>query len=631
MKKFTRFFSGFKIVYLVIVWAMLPTDGWSQGSDDLLQAKLNTLATRDTAYLSKVNLSMSNVSISEVLRGIARSNKVNIALSAEVNFPVVCNFTGVSVVDVLNYFCTEYNLDLELFGNIVSIFPKPKPTTIKEPPRITVDSLGLVSFDLRADSLATVGRMLTLLSGKNVVVPLNLAGKLVGGFGVNMPFENALRTIANLNQLDLLPSSEGIYTFQELPQAQVNGAPRKSNLNLSWDKGYKLDITPDGHITGNVDQASLPDLVKFLCSKLSLNFYFSNPLDGSTSFYVKDVRFEELLNVIFSGTRFTYRIENGVYIFGERTNLEISTSKTIQLKYRTVDKLDDLIPTNLKTGVQLQIFKELNSIVVTGSPAAIDRIESFITQIDKVVPLIYIEVMIVDVSKTNALSTGITAGLGDAPAKTSGTISPGVNMTLSSKSINNLIDGFNGFGWINLGKVTPQFYMSINALEQRGNIKVRSTPKLSTLNGHEAQITSGQTKYYKEINTNYYGTQTPLSSNSYTWKSVDADLKITITPVVSGDEQITMDIEVSQSEFTPREYTDAPPGKNSRTFKSLIRVKNEEMVLLGGLDRNSTSVSTSGLPLISRIPILKWIFSSHTNSTEDTKLSVFIKPTVIYN
>ncbi len=77
-----------------------------------------------------------------------------------------------------------------------------------------------------------------------------------------------------------------------------------------------------------------------------------------------------------------------------------------------------------------------------------------------------------------------------------------MNMSLSATSINRLINSFNGFGSINLGKVTPDFYMSLQALEATGNIELRSTPKLSTLNGHSATLKSGETKYYKEVQTN---------------------------------------------------------------------------------------------------------------------------------
>ena len=62
----------------------------------------------------------------------------------------------------------------------------------------------------------------------------------------------------------------------------------------------------------------------------------------------------------------------------------------------------------------------------------------------------------------------------------------------------------------------------------------------------------------------------------------------------------------------------------------MMRVKNQEMILLGGLEQNSTNESGSGIPFLSRIPIIKWFFSSRSRSKSDNKLAVFIRPTVIY-
>ncbi|MCP2937984.1 type II and III secretion system protein, partial [Salmonella enterica subsp. enterica serovar Typhimurium] len=76
--------------------------------------------------------------------------------------------------------------------------------------------------------------------------------------------------------------------------------------------------------------------------------------------------------------------------------------------------------------------------------------------------------------------------------------------------------------------------------------------------------------------------------------------------------QITMSIGVTQSSFTERISQTAPPGKLNRDFQSMVRVKNGEMIMLGGLEENSTSNSGRGLPLISRVPVLKWIFGSRT-------------------
>lgn len=82
-------------------------------------------------------------------------------------------------------------------------------------------------------------------------------------------------------------------------------------------------------------------------------------------------------------------------------------------------------------------------------------------------------------------------------------------MTLGAVSVNKLINSFNGFGSVNLGRVTPDFYMNLKFLEEAGDIELRSTPKLSTLNGHEATLKSGETRYYKEVSSNIIGSQTP--------------------------------------------------------------------------------------------------------------------------
>ena len=193
-----------------------------------------------------------------------------------------------------------------------------------------------------------------------------------------------------------------------------------------------------------------------------------------------------------------------------------------------------------------------------------------------------------------------------------------------------MIHSFNGLGSVNLGKVTPNFYLTLKALEEAGTLELRSTPKLSTLNGHEASLKSGETRYYKEVQNNIMGTQNPIQSESYTWKSTEADLSLKIVPYVSSDGKITLTIEIEQSEFTAREEKDAPPGTATRSFKSRIRVDNEDMVLLGGIDRNTREKGSSGLPLIARIPVLKWLFGVSTDNKVDEKLSIFIKPTVIF-
>ncbi|MBL4655822.1 MAG: hypothetical protein JKY33_08370 [Bacteroidia bacterium] len=107
-------------------------------------------------------------------------------------------------------------------------------------------------------------------------------------------------------------------------------------------------------------------------------------------------------------------------------------------------------------------------------------------------------------------------------------------------------------------------------------------------------------------------------------------MSIQIKPLVSGDEQVTLDIKVELSNFTGTVTTNAPPATATRQFESIIRVKNNEMIMLGGLEEVEQSDDNSGTPFLSRIPVLKWIFSSKTKSKRSTKLNIFIKPTIVY-
>ncbi|PHK28124.1 type II and III secretion system protein, partial [Nostoc linckia z16] len=215
--------------------------------------------------------------------------------------------------------------------------------------------------------------------------------------------------------------------------------------------------------------------------------------------------------------------------------------------------------------------------------------------------------------------------------KTGGSLFPSGDMTLNGSSVNSLIDAFNGLGIVKLGKVTEAFYLNLKFLEDNSVIKIESTPKIATISGHEAKLAIGETSYYFEQNNQLL--TGGISNNilqSGSWKSTEANLSVTIKPNVSADENVTLNISVEKSSFLARVGETAPPGKATQKFQSLVRVKNNEMVLLGGLDELQKENSGSGVPLISRIPVISWFFSSRRKSKSNSKLHIFIRPTIIY-
>ncbi|GAA3553795.1 hypothetical protein [Snuella lapsa] len=327
---------------------------------------------------------------------------------------------------------------------------------------------------------------------------------------------------------------------------------------------------------------------------------------------------------------------NGQY----NTNLSINRNnrEPVNMNYQSgfsdsgskVEALLSILPEEIQQDLEVTIDYELNSFYVTGTAAKIERFKKFIKKIDQPVPVILIEVMLIEVNRNASIESGVSWGIGDEPVETKGGIYPTTNLTLGAKTINKVLNGFDGFGHINLGKVVPNFFATIKAMENNGNVKIKSTPKLSTLNGHRATFSNGQTSYYAVTQRNIYGTDNPQTSEITNYEPIDAELGLTIKPLVSGDGQVTLDIFVVQSSFGLRVADDAPPDLSSREFSSIIRVQDQDIVVLGGLEEQEKNDSGSGVPFLSRIPVIKWLFSSRKRTDSKAKLTVLIKPTVIY-
>ncbi len=392
-------------------------------------------------------------------------------------------------------------------------------------------------------------------------------------------------------------------------------------------------------------------------------------------------------------TNFTFKKENNIYFFGTADQLSLRTVEIVQLMHRSVELMSDpqsfsggyrsagrtntgninyfgngqgsnpqsglqnfnnqrtintrsngfenhqdgaealvnILPDEIKSNLDIRVDFELNSFFVSGPSANIERFKSFITEIDKPVPVVLIEVMIIEVRRSSIVETGISWGIGDGPVETKGNLFPDTDLTLGAATVNKVIGGFDGFGSFNIGKVVPEFFATIKALEENGNIKIRSTPKLSTLNGHRANLSIGETTYYVITNQNFFGSQVPTTSEIRNYAPIDAELGVSIKPLVSGDGQVTLEINVIQSDFSgERIEEDAPPGLTSREFSSIIRMQNQDLAILGGLEEKIKNDSGSGVPLLARIPVIKWLFSKRKREDTKQKLTILIKPTVIY-
>ncbi len=609
---------------------LFPSGAFAQADDSLrlsrIDSALAALVGRDSTFRREVDLTSGRLALSELLRTVARASGVNLSVRGVEQVPVSCNFTRARVDDLVRFLCREYRLDVATAGNILSIFPAaPAAVPAPDPDIAYAAADTTLTYDLRGERLIDAAKKIARLSKRNIIVPEALYDCKVSGFVQRMPFDEALQTFAAINGLQAERDAAGVWTlWREEPEGgrTASGPAYARRRQFAPDE---LRIDSLGRITAHIARAQVQEVILDLCDELGLNHYFLAPVHLTAGIWVEHTDFETLLAVLLKGSPYSYSCERGIWIFGAAERLASAT--VLPLVYRAVARTEEAIPAVLKQPVDVKAFPDLNALILSGDRRDVARVETFLREIDKPVPLVTMEILIADVTKSKIHEIGIGAGMGDKAVKSSGTLSPGVDMTFGAGAVNELLGCISGA--VNLGRVTPNFYLSLQALEEDGTIRLLSTPKLSTLNGHEAVLTSGETQYYKEVQNSYYGTQNPISSESFQWKSADANLSIRVTPYVSEDRHITLEIEFEQTEFTDRVAQDAPPGTATRSFRSIVKVCNEEMVLLGGLDRNTMERSSRGIPFLARVPVIKWFFGKEKRNKVERTLNIFIKPTVV--
>jgi len=616
---------------------------------EVIQQRLDEAAATVPGLNQNVQLQLTNVPIRDYLNALSKANKLSISIDPQLTFIVSETLNNVSATNVLVFLAKKYNLDINMVGAIVYITPYQAPIVVTplvgKEIKVKYSQLeNTLSMDLNDDSLESVAKKISIVSGKNVQVPVAMQSKKVTGFFAAAPFDAALEKMAFVNEIKLVKTSDNFYLFQPLDldeQLYINGDKNTSSKRIYHPVNtggppnngaislFAKVVNGRKLITADASNVPIADLVRQASQELGVATITYSEIKGNITLHVSDVSYDNFLDLLFKGSDYTFHVENNTYMIGDSKLEGLRTSKAIQLQHRSIDTIVTMIPSDWKRGVEIKEFREQNTLLLSGASSRIAEIESLIKQLDILVPVVLIEVTLIDVHKSRTVSTGISAGVSDS-VKTGGTILPGMDFTFSAKSINGLLDKVGSLTSVNLGHVVPNFYVGLKALENNNNVDVRSVPKLTALNGHSATLSIGNKVYYKNVTQNLIpSSATTITTLSNSYSESEANLKIAIKPLVSGDDQVTLGINIDISDFTSIPTDGSPPPTATSKFQSSIRVNNEDMIVLGGIERTEKDDASSGFPLLSRIPILKYIFSSKTKTNSKIVTLVFIKPTIM--
>ena len=186
------------------------------------------------------------------------------------------------------------------------------------------------------------------------------------------------------------------------------------------------------------------------------------------------------------------------------------------------------------------------------------------------------------------------------------------------------------YGKISVGTLASNGYSIVmTMLSEYGHTKILTRPRIVAVNKEEAKILVGTREAYV-TSTQSQGESTTITAESVQF--IDVGLKLVVVPTIGADGFITMKIkpEISsvQSTLTTTAGTVVPIVQTSQS-ETVVKVKDGRTLIIGGLLRQEDTNDTSGLPKLSRMPILGHLFGNRTKEHKRSELVIFITPTII--
>ncbi len=295
-------------------------------------------------------------------------------------------------------------------------------------------------------------------------------------------------------------------------------------------------------------------------------------------------------------------------------------------------------------------FPKSSALTVHGTPKQIKQVEERLAEIDIPQQQVFIESRIVEILRSYSKSLGIQwggrhtitsdprgifAGGTNTGVTTTGpggdAINPGYTLGTQESAINFPAIDPTGGGTapaaiaIQLSNAigTSQLNARLSALEQEGKSKTISNPKITTINGIKAKIESG-----REIP---YQTSAGGISGATTVEFKNAVLSLEVVPFVTPDENISLKILVKKDDADFANQVLNVPSILTRRIETNVMVENGGTAVLGGIFENVRADTEKGVPAISKIPVLGWLFKGKTKTDNEKELLIFISPKLIKN
>ncbi len=300
-------------------------------------------------------------------------------------------------------------------------------------------------------------------------------------------------------------------------------------------------------------------------------------------------------------------------------------TKVFLINYANLNELETIVKDYL-TPKRSAIQKDArtNSLIIRDTPESIERIKKIIDVLDTQTPQVLIESKIVEATENYSKRIGLQRGISfgyDPVGQYGNATGPGFAFSTAPTAMS---PGFMG-ATIAIYKRLLNLDFNLQLMESEAKGRIISTPKIVTQNKVEATITSTEETSYR--------VQQPATGNNValaTFEKATADLTLKVTPHVTNDGAVVMDIDLKKSAFGTRPTPDSPPDQTSRNVKTKVLVDNGSTIVIGGLYQTSTLETVSGIPFLKELPLIGWLFRTpQSPDTTKNELIIFMTPRVM--
>lgn len=412
----------------------------------------------------------------------------------------------------------------------------------------------------------------------------------------------------------------------------------------------------------NFQNVDVRRLLQVIGEFTNLNIVVSDSVGGSITLILKDVPWDQALDIILQQKGLDMRKNGNVILIAPRE--EIATKEKLEFESRA--QISDLEPLRTESFqmnyVKGEDVKKLlvdpkqtllskrgsallddrsNILFVQDTPSRLDDVRAMIAKVDVPVRQVMIEARIVEATDSFSKNLGIRLGTGAVTStSTQDSVTGKITTTYTKETDLGWINSGSrtgGLGSVNLpaspssgtaatytftlfnSSMTKYLDAEISALESDGKGKVISSPRIMTANQIEALIEQGTEIPYQQ--------STSSGATSVSFRKANLSLKV--KPQITPDGRVTMSLDVNKDTPNTSLSTGSGIAIDTKHVKTEVLVENGGTVVIGGIYTQEKSDSTSRVPFFGDLPYLGWLFKNRAWVDNKTELLVFITPKIV--